>query len=113
MIRQSSIGTGVYTKLDDGIFAKLQPTKDRSGYTTLYFVNGSGDRIDVPTCFVLYDITNEEDDGSPVVSTILPGEHLFVLLWERNYELCYTGRKTRLVQDNHWAISGDFSWTDN
>lgn len=109
MIRQSSIGAGVYTKLDDGIFAKLQTTG--TGYSVLYFVNGSGDRIDVPTCFVLYDITNEEYDGSPVVSTILPGEHIFVLQWTRNYEMQYAGKKTRLVQDRNWAISGDFSWT--
>ena len=111
MIRQSQIGDGVYAKMADGIFAKLQPTKDRCGYTTLYFVNDSNDRIDVPTCFVLYDITNEEDDGSPVVSTILPGEHVFVLQWTRNYELHYAGKKTKLVQDYNWTISGDFSWT--
>jgi len=109
--RQSSIGAGVYAKLNDGIFAKLQTTG--TGYSLLYFVNGEGVRIDIPTCFALYDITNEEDYGSPVVSTILPGEHLFVLLWERNYEMQYAGRTTRLVQDSRWAVSGELAWTDN
>jgi hypothetical protein len=108
-VNQSTISAGVYAKINEDVFAKLQTTG--KGYSVLYFVNGVGDRVDIPTCFFVCDITDEDDQ--PYLTTILPGEQMFVLLWEHNYEMHYAGKKTTLIQDSRWAVSGNFAWTDN
>ena len=114
-ITTSHIGTFAFndnttkqTKMDDGIYARLQTIGSGSGYSILYFVNNDGREIEVPTCFYIHDIT--DTNNIKILYTVRRDKHFFVLLWTNSYEMSYSGKKSMLMNERQWTTKGAHSW---
>lgn len=80
------------------------------GYCVLSFVNDRDESIDIPTCFSVSNITDDEELGGTAAA--FPGKQFYVLSYENSYAFTYAGKTSVLIRSARWFCGGDHAWTD-
>ena len=80
------------------------------GYCVLSFVNDRDESIDIPTCFYLSNITDDEEIGGTVAA--FSGKQFYVLLYDNSYAFTYAGKTSTLIRAARWFCGGEHVWTN-